>query len=106
MCALWHDPLTEAKSYTQSGSRSRGFLRWLRGNMLVQPEYFDIPMRRSKHDPSRVLEKIAFIPPMRLAQLMQERRPGLLFCPAEEQTSFMQKSSPRCCCGWGSRCRV
>jgi hypothetical protein len=62
--------------------------------MIVNPEYVDIPLRASKHDPTPILEKFAIMPPLRLALLLRSRNPELLFCSPAKQATFMQKPEP------------
>lgn len=86
---------SEAQTYSQSGSRSRGFLRWLKRMQVVQPEYIQLPVRQSKSDPTRKFEKWSVVSPMSLALYLREKRPELLFCDEQQQQLFMGKSGTR-----------
>ena len=84
--------LFEARTYTQAGSRYRGFMRWLQHRMFIRPKTIKIPCRASKHDDTRVLADFAFVPPMRLARALLAENPALLFpTSAAHQSEFFQR---------------
>ena len=88
-------PTSQARSYTQAGSRARGFLRWLRrGGMLLQPDYIDILVRKGRNDPTPRMEKIAVVDPMQLAMILRTRAQHLLFPDAAVQREFFEGLDP------------
>lgn len=84
--------LFEARTYTQAGSRYRGFMRWLQCRMFIRPKTIKIPCKASKHDDTRVLADFAFVPPMRLARAHLAENPALLFpTSVAHQNEFFQR---------------
>jgi len=62
---------------------------------IVEPQYVMLPVKTTKADATRKLEKYAVIPPLRLALALRDRRPELLFCSEQKQVSFMKQSGPQ-----------
>ena len=84
-------PIAEAMQFSQSGTMARGLSRFLKRHALVNPSYVNVPMRRSKHDPTVVMEQVAVMRPMDMALMLHRHKPGLLFCEPAKQVFYMQR---------------
>jgi hypothetical protein len=80
--------------YSQAGSRSRGFLRFLQHHMLIRPQTIQVPCRLSKHDATRTMKCFSVVSPMKLALALREKAPELLFLPLDQQQHFMDRFAP------------
>lgn len=94
VCYLLFLMPSQARSYTQQGSRSRGFARWLSRTGLLQPSYVEVLMKTSRHDATPMMVNVAVMNPMKLALLLRDHRPDLLFVSHDQQADFASKSGP------------
>ena len=85
----------EAKSYSTSSNRSRGFARWIRSFYFVEPEYITLPMKKAKHSDQVEQRRWCVLPPLAVALQLRKRAPELLYSlSAGEQTEFWDKRGP------------
>jgi hypothetical protein len=57
----------QARTYSQAGSRSRGFHRMIMNKMSVKPDYVQLPV---KHEDGEVMRRWAVLSPIKVAQTL------------------------------------
>jgi hypothetical protein len=84
-------PCKSKKRKLHSGNNARLWAGKAKRRRLFDATYVDVTARRSKHDPSAVVQQLALVDPMCMAERIYHTNPALLFGTGDACLDFWRK---------------